>query len=172
MAGYIKAGVLGGIVLFIWGMLSWMVLPWHSMTMHSFANEQLMTETVRASAPQPGAYFMPSMAKPNAAAPVKMFAVVEMQSEPTTMAMPMIIGLITQIIAAFLVAWLLSKTTGLGYWKRVMFVMVFALGAGVVTHVPYWNWMGFSKDFTLVAMADLIVGWFLAGLVLAKFYRK
>jgi hypothetical protein len=37
-----------------------------------------------------------------------------------------------------------------------------------VTHVPYWNWWSFPEEYTLVAMADLAVGWFLAGLVIAR----
>ena len=32
----IKAGILGGIIVFMWGMVSWMVLPWHTSTIVSF----------------------------------------------------------------------------------------------------------------------------------------
>jgi hypothetical protein len=84
------------------------------------------------------------------------------------MAMPMMIGLLTQVAAALLVSWMVMKAGDLGYLRRVVFITIFAVAAGIVTHVPYWNWWSFPKEYTLVAMADLAVGWFLAGLVIAR----
>ena len=67
---------------------------------------------------------------------------------------------------------LLCKTTGLSYFGRVGFVVVFALAAGFVTHVPYWNWFYFNSQFTLVQITDLLVGWFLAGLAMAGVCKR
>jgi hypothetical protein len=37
--------------------------------------------------------------------------------------------------------------------------------------VSYWNWYGFPTDFTIGAVLDEVIGWFLAGLVLAAIVR-
>jgi hypothetical protein len=37
----------------------------------------------------------------------------------------------------------------------------------VIISVPYWNWYGFPLDFTGAQALEKIIGWFLAGLVLA-----
>jgi hypothetical protein len=66
------------------------------------------------------------------------------------------------------VTWLLLQTANLSYRRRVGFVVVVALAAGVVAHVPFWIWWKFSTSFTLVEFADLIIGWGLAGLLIAK----
>jgi hypothetical protein len=34
--------------------------------------------------------------------------------------------------------------------------------------LPYWNWWYFGTAYTLVAFADLVIGWLAAGLVLAR----
>jgi hypothetical protein len=82
------------------------------------------------------------------------------------------VSLITQIVAAFFVAWMLLNTAGLGYMGRVFFVIIFALAAGTVGLVPQWNWLNFDVQYVGLEFADLIVGWFLAGLVLARMCRN
>ena len=56
---------------------------------------------------------------------------------------------------------------GLTFGGRVGFVAMAALAAGVFIHVPYWNWYGFSTAYTLVQMAELVVGGLLSGIVIA-----
>jgi hypothetical protein len=46
---------------------------------------------------------------------------------------------------------------------------LFGLTAGVVCFLPYWNWFDFSTAYTAASIVDLAIGWFLAGLVIAKF---
>ena len=88
------------------------------------------------------------------------FASVRLEGAPS-MTSAVILGLLSQIIAAVLVGWLLTKTMGLSYFGRVGFVVVFAIAASIVTHGSYWNWFGFDTAYTFVAYADLIIGWFL-----------
>lgn len=174
----VKAGVLGGIVLFIWGMVSWMLLPWHMETLHSFKDAKAVTQVIESNVSQSGIYFAPTMeehaakkevAKKEAVKKEPMiFTSVRLEGMGPSMAVPMLISLFTQIVAAFFVAWMLSKTIGLSYMKRVTFVVVFALAASLVTEVPAWTWFGFDPKYVLVLIADLLIGWFFAGLVLAK----
>ena len=169
MSACIKAGIVGGIILFIWYAVSWMVLPWHASTLNGFKDEKAVSEVIIANAPQSGIYLLPSaqMSSQEQSPEMVMFASVH-QVGTQSMMMQGAVSLVTQIISALLVAWLLCKTAGLGYAGRVGFVVVFALAASFVSHVPYWNWFYFNSQFTLVQVADLLVGWFLAGLVMAK----
>jgi hypothetical protein len=78
-------------------------------------------------------------------------------------------GLINQIVGGLLIALLLSKTAGLGYWGKVGFTVVVGVTVGVLSLVPEWNWWGFSAGYVGATFLDYVVGWFLGGLVLAKF---
>jgi hypothetical protein len=176
MTAWIKAGLLGGIVLFVWGYVSWMMLPWHAMTHHSFQSDVAVAQAIQANVPVSGVYVMPSMQTGNAtngaqatsAAGPMIFAAVVLEGAPTSMVMPLSISLLSQIIAAMLVAWMLSKTVKLSFLGKVKFVLVVALVAIFIKDVPMWNWAGFDTQFTLVAIGDTLIGWLLASIVLAK----
>jgi ABC-type antimicrobial peptide transport system permease subunit len=178
-------GLLGGIVVFIWGAISWMALPLHNATLLKFKDEAAVTAVVAANAPAAGVYLLPNAhadvagmtaeqrkareeaamkqwgAGPTALVAVRLGGV-------TSMTLFLIVGLLTNVVAGLLVAWLASKTSG-AYWGKVGFVVVIALVAGLLTNLPEWNWWGFSTSFTAVAFVDHVVGWFLGGLVIAKF---
>jgi len=178
MTRVIKAGILGGITVFIWSCISWMVLPWHMTTLHNFKDEKSVAQQIQANSPSSGMYVLPQMDnkgqlvnKDLMQGPM-VFAAVRLGPVPTTMYLQMAIGVLTQIIAAFFVAWLLFRTQGLNYFSRVIFVVIVAFAAGIMTDVCYWNWFGFDMQYTLVEIADLIVGWFFGGLIIAAFGRK
>ncbi|MBI1870630.1 MAG: hypothetical protein HYS07_05470 [Chlamydiae bacterium] len=178
-------GVLGGVVLFIWGMISWMVLPWHNSTMASFTNEAAVETALMANAPQQGIYVLPgcnhidtslsaeekkALQKKNYEKMEKgPFAFVVMNPQGTgTMARSMGRGLAIQILAALLMSCLVFRVGAERFSCRVGLVVMVALIAGIVCELPSWNWWGFPLPYTLVSMADLLIGWFLAGLVIAK----
>ena len=185
MGKLILGSLLGGAVLFAWGMVSWMVLPWHNSTLTGFKNEDQFEEVLKIHAPEKGVYVFPGMChfESNLSEAEKkammeksyekmekgpyVFAVVSPNGSGS-MTKCMIFGFIIQCLGAMLVTWLLSKTNFSCYMGRVIFTVVFGLGAGVVCFLPGWNWWGFPLNYTIVSMLDLIAGWFLAGLVLAK----
>ena len=84
------------------------------------------------------------------------------------MARNMTYGLLFDILAALLVSGLVMKTAGMSYAGRVMFIVTVALAVGVIAVVPNWVWWHYSARWTLVTMADIAIGWLLAGLVIAK----
>ena len=65
------------------------------------------------------------------------------QGTEMNMGKQMAIGVITEIIGAFLVLMLLSQTSGLTYWGKVGFFSLVGLIIGFVSHAPYWNRLGF-----------------------------
>lgn len=173
----IKGGLLGGLILFLWGNISWMLIPWHSMTLNKINNETVVMQSITSNAPKSGVYVIPNMMQQNkseatnkSAMEMKgpfIFASVHLESD-LSMNSALIYYLIMQIIAAFLVTWLIAKTKGSSYFCRVGYAVLFALAAGFVCYLPSWNWFGFPLPYVLVGMADLIIGWFLAGLLIAK----
>lgn len=172
MKKLIIGGLAGAVILFFWGMLSWMMLPWHKTTIFSFQNEAAVKTAFTANAPKSGVYVAPSMASQNTqqANPIQppiIFSVVQVE-QPMAMSYMMLISFIIQFIAAFLITWLISQAKDAGYGKRVTMSLVFGLAAGIVTHLPYWNWFGFPAYYTVVAILDLVIGWFLAGLAIAR----
>jgi hypothetical protein len=176
MSACIKGGIVAGIILFIWSALSWMVLPWHKATLNTFKNEKAVVEVMKTNATQSGIYFLPMQSmegvEQEATAQPLVFSSVKLEGMPGSMAKPMAFGLIGDIIAAMLVGWILLQTRGLGYIRRVGVVVTFALAASIVAHLPNWNWFAFDTNYTLVLVADTLIGWFLAGLVLAGICKK
>src|SRR6266571_186052 len=192
-------GLIGGLVLFAWGVVSWMLLPWHLATLEKFKDEAKVAQALTANATKSGVYLLPNVHKHEPGMPEAkakkaeakgkkaeakrkkaeaegmkrmiqgpfMFAAVSLQgTSGSGAALP--IQLVTSIVSAFLATWLLMNTTLPGYWPRVGFLVVLALTAGVICHVPDWNWWGFSASYTAVAFADLLIGWTLAGLAIVK----
>lgn len=177
--------VLGGLVAFIWSAASWMVMPWHNSTMNSFANEDAVAQVLLENAPKGGMYWLPGLppgydsmsAEQKKAADAAMqektktspffYGVVRRQSQEN-MARNMTYGLLFDILAALLISMLVLKTSGMSYAGRVMFIVTVALAVGVIAVLPNWVWWHFSTRWTLVTMADIVIGWLLAGLVIAK----
>ncbi len=69
-------------------------------------------------------------------------------------------------LAARLAASALLLVYGLG------FVIVAGMLATIAANVSYWNWYGFPTSYTLAALVDMVVGYALAGLVMAWFIKK
>lgn len=179
-------GVLAGVTVFVWGFLSWVVLPVHESSLLKFKDEAAVTSAVAANAPAPGVYLLPNghagtegmtaeQKQAQEAAAMKQwetgpsgFMVIRLGGT-ASMTPYIIVGLINQIVGGLLIAFLLSKTAGLGYWGKVGFTVVVGVAVGVLSLIPEWNWWGFSAAYVGAGFVDYVVGWFLGGLVLAKF---
>ncbi len=185
MSKIIKGGLLGGIVLFIWGAISWTVLPWHTKTLHQFSQESAVEVALANNAPHPGIYILPNPdgGKKGASGKEKEirmkvtqekmqkgpFAFVAMSPQGLgPMSRHLFIAILIQVLTAGLMTWLLIKTENLRYFEKVGFVVIFSLAASIFCELPNWNWWGFQTDFVLVTVLDHLVSGFLAGLVLAK----
>lgn len=183
-------GLVGSIVLFVWGALAWTVLPLHSSTMKTLPNEDAVLASLRANAIEPGFYGFPcprqesGLTKEQQEAATKAFTekfhegphgiVVLGANGGDPMPPSALLGsFLTQLVSALVAAWLLSKALGglESYGARVQFVTVLGFLAAVVTHLPYWNWFSFPTDYTIAQLADLTIGWFLAGLVIAAIVK-
>lgn len=177
-------GLLGGVVVFVWSALSWMLLPWHFSTLGRFNDESAVARVLARNATHSGIYVLPNPRRSSTQAgagaesspPAKgtplVFASVRLPGDSPDMAQAFSGSLAIQLLGAMLAAWLLSMTRGLGYLRRVLFVALTGAFAAVVGCLPYWNWWGFSAEFTAVGMFDLMIGWFFAGLAIAKLVAR
>jgi hypothetical protein len=184
LTSLLKGGLLGGITLFIWGAVSWTVLPWHDVTLNKFTNEDAVVAAITANATKPGVYFLPNARhepgmteadkkaaweaaeKRMAEGPV-MFASVRLKGAPSMLPYALT-GIVISIIGATLGTLLLLQIRETAYLRRAGFLALFGFTAGVVCFLPYWNWFDFSTAYTVASIADLAIGWFLTGLVIAK----
>ncbi len=186
----LKCAVLGGLVVFLWGFVSWMVLPWHQMTMKKFQDERDVADAIQENTLESGVYMLPNcfsydkgmskgdMEKAKMETKEMMqkgpivYAIVKKEGMAPSMMGQFITGLIVNIVAAFFVTWLLSMTKAMAYMKQVYFITGVAFTAGLMISLPGWVWMGIPASCTLVSMLDLLISWFLAGLVIAKMAKK
>lgn len=156
----------GGAILFLWGALSWMALPWHNMTMQKFPNETAVAEFLIHQTPQDGVYRLPWNFHKALGGPLVLASVAHQGGRPMVQAS--VFSFLIQALAAGFVTFLVLEGGIQKYWDRVGCVTVFAIAAGIVGYLPQWNWWGYSAGHVLVEMLDLVAGWFLAGLAIAK----
>ncbi len=172
-------GLLGGVMLFGWSAISWMVLPWHHSNFHKFDQEKVVEIVIQSNALHKGIYLLPNpiqgtpeeRKEAHERASKGPFAFVAMSPQGGgSMPLHMVFAFLIQALGAAMVTGLLTliKKPEATFGEKFIFVVVFALAAGIVCQLPYWNWWGFPKDFILLTMADLLIGWSLAGLMIAK----
>jgi len=183
MVKVIAGGFVAGIVVFFWGAFSHLVLPIGNMGVRQIPNEDSVIGAIRNAIQEPGFYFFPGMDMSRAPSESEQQAwnaklkegpagVLILQPKGGEAMSPRQLGtqLATDIVAALLAAILLSQARG-NYWGRVAFVTLLGIFGFVTISVPYWNWYAFPNDFTMAEAIDQVLGWFLAGLVLAAIVR-
>ena len=163
----ILAVAVCGVVLLVWGFVSWVILPWHDMVTNRFTNEPAVMQVLKENAPRAGVYTLPFSPEDHRAGETSAFVNVLPEGFDTSMVRLMGGALLGQWIGALLVVLLLAHTAGLGYWRRVLFVTLVGLAIAFISHLPYWNWFGFSTRYVAVMIVDILIAWFLAGLVMA-----
>ena len=83
----------------------------------------------------------------------------------------MLRGLLIEILAASLIAYVLLQLRDSTYWKRVGIATMFGVFAATVGSLLSWNYMGISAIWTVHEGLDHIACWFVTGLVIARFTR-
>ena len=184
----IIGGIIGAVIAFAWSFVSWMVLPWHTTSMNKFTNQEFVSWVIKENAPKSGVYVSPYYDSSEAnltPEEVKqsfdrqkdthdkgpfIFAQVNLKGVDPSNPWLYIFSFLTQFVGAALISWFLLQTS-CGYGKRLLFVTIFGLLVGILGFVPNWNWFGAGYKFTLVMIADFVITWFLAGLILAAYVK-
>lgn len=80
----------------------------------------------------------------------------------------LIIELFTDMLTALAVCFVLLNTREMSFWNQVFTIEWIGLAGFAALSLPQWNWYAFSTAFTLAEMLDVVVGFFLAGMVIVK----
>ncbi len=182
----ILGAVVGGILAYLWLTISWVLLPWHEKTIKSFKNERFVSWVFRENAPKKGVYLLPNFhqavdSDENDASDDQrerrmqgpfIFAAVTPQGLDFSSPWPHISTILAQIFSAGIVCYVLSLLQStVRYFNRLMLVILIALFAGMTSKVALWAWWGFTAKFIVVEIADILISWFFAGLVLVQMIK-
>jgi hypothetical protein len=184
------AGILGGIVMFIWTSIAHMALPLGEAGLGEIPNETAVLSAMQSNiGEQTGLYIFPGRGLgKNATRQEKQEAMKHMgekiATNPSGILMyhapgrPLSLGKLlgvefgTELLEAILVVFLLAQTRIASFAGRVGFVFVAGILAAIATNVSYWNWYGFPCVYTASYMLTQIVGFLCVGIVAALVLRK
>lgn len=186
MKQVIIAAVGGAVVYFFWQMLAWMVLPIHGPTVKGLPEEDVVRDALVNQDIDSGVYIVPfgtgeDMSNPDSEfmkhhkkGPIFSIYYHKGGKEPMSMSV-LGIGFLTDLLGALIASIMLwccvSGSRCCTYMHRVGFVTGFGVFLALMGHVSYYNWMNFEGFYTLMFVVDAIVGWFLAGLIIAAFVK-
>lgn len=176
------AGIIGGIVLFIWSALAHTALPIGEMGFKLPVEQRsALSILARTATSGPGVYTYPSTApetmndadamsafRQKYAGSPYAFVVYQPGGNPalTSMTPNLVKQFLFVTLAALLMAWVLSQLSA-GFGRRVVVAGSLGLFAWLIVNVPYWNWFVFPLQFTIGAVIEQVVGWLLGGAAIA-----
>jgi hypothetical protein len=182
MKRILLAAVLGGLIVFVWSAIAHMVTPLGMMglSMLAPADETRVADALRTSVPKSGMYFLPGfdMSHHPTKAEEEQFAA-KMKQGPSGLLIitasggvplapsQLIWELVTNIVAAYIAAVLAAMMVG-SYMRRAFAITLLAVFATVSLSLSYWIWYKFPAAFVLGELITELVGWFLAGVAIAK----
>ena len=174
------AGLIGGVVFFMWGAVAHMALPIGEMGMKEAGNEDAVIAALKDNLPAEGVYMVPGLAggKMSDEAAVKAYSE-KAKNNPNAfivyqpvgrdgmnMGPQLAIQSVTDIVSAIIVAWVLSLgVTGFG--RRVAASAALGLFSWLTVSAPWWNWYRFTTEFTVGSLLEQVIGWTLAGAAIA-----
>jgi hypothetical protein len=190
MKRILLAAILGGLTLFVWMYVAHDLLGLGEMGVGEIPNEAVVLNAMRGAIPEAGFYIFPrvglgpkaTMAERKAAMPEYMkkyeqsphgILVYHPASGPFQFGAALGLELALNDLQALLAAWLVAGVaSGRGYSARVGVVVVAGVLAALSTNVEYWNWYQFPGNYVAGYMTTQIVGFVLAGLVIAGLVKN
>lgn len=172
------AALLSAVVVMVWGGVSWLVLHWRTDELQAFRSEAEVGRVLASNAPSPGLYLLPNSPGGGSdwkaagermrAGPVVVAMVRPGRLESWSFARLLGATLLNQWAAALLMILLLRSAAVESYPGRVFFCTGLGLLSGLLGAVPDAIWWEHPWIGALAAVADLMISWFLAGLVIAR----
>jgi hypothetical protein len=184
------AGIIGGIVMFVWTSVAHMALPLGEAGINEIPNESAVLGAMQSSIDdKTGLYIFPGLGVgKNATREEKSEAMKQMQQRiaanpsgilmyhppgrPFVFGKALVVEFSTEVLQAILVIWLLAQTRIGSFASRVGFVLIAGILASITTNVSYWNWYGFPGVYTASYMAIELIGFVLVGVVAALMLRN
>jgi hypothetical protein len=185
MRKVIRGGVIGGLILFVWGAFFWKALL-GGMAMHptqAFKDEKDVMNTIVDNAPRSGIYTLPNMHKHHgnkesmkAARDQRrngpyMFAAVSLEGRGGGRMLTMIKFLIYKIVLAMIVAYFIVKSGKHEFKEKVKFAVWLGFLIALAMTMPYAIIFGFCAKFVTIVIVEVLIGWLFAGMAIAKFAK-
>jgi hypothetical protein len=183
MARILLAGLVGGIIVFIWGYVSHALLPVGKMGLKELSNEEAMMSALKSSADEPGVYMFPGGEGAATAdwdalnakykAGPRGIIVIDPRPSDQGMMSPMQLGIefasnaLAALVAAMIVSVIAAATI-----TRIFVVGLMGLFSWLSHAVSYWNWYKFPNDYIVADLVIEIVGWLAAGIFIAMIAPK
>jgi len=178
------AGLLGGIIAFIWSAIVHMnPLTGHLGLSMMNEREDAVLAALKNNLQQEGLYFFPGMdmtkemTKEQEAAwvakykagPAGLLLYHPNGGEPME-AKQLVVEFVSTVLCALIAATILAATVG-RFVCRATIVAMIGLFAWLALSVSQWNWYGYPFPFIALDAIDQIIGWLLAGLLMAKMIK-
>ncbi len=178
------AGILGGLVAFVWSAVIHM-LPATGQLGLSMMNEPepAVLAILKSNLSQPGLYFFPGMDLTKArtkeqedawtakykAGPSGLLLYHPNGAEPME-PKQLVIEFFSTVLCGLIAAFMLAATVGSLACRATMVAMLGLFGWLAIS-VSQWNWYGFPFSFIALDAIDQVIGWLLAGFLMAKIIR-
>jgi hypothetical protein len=186
MKKVVLAGILGGIVAFIWSAIAHMnpVTGQLGLSMMKEKEEEAVMAALRNGLSQPGLYFFPGcdmakkMTKEQEAAwiakckagPVGFLLYDPNGRDPMAMTQQLVVEFLATVLCGLIAASILSATVG--SWRcRATMVAMMGLFTWLAISLSQWIWYHFPFSFIALDALDQIIGWLLAGFLMAKMIK-
>jgi len=181
----IVGGLLGGLTLFVWGAISHMALPLGEAGVRTIPApaEDAVVAALKGAMSERALYIFPGLDMKHAGEAEQKAWQAKYDAGPAGIvvfdpkpegSMPRWLGieLAGTILAALMAAIvILHVPASVGLLRRALLVALLGLLEGFDIDVSQWNWYSFPTAYMLAQLVDHVVGWFLAGLVLARVCR-
>jgi hypothetical protein len=189
MKRVLLAGILGGIAMFVWSSIAHVALPLGKTGIKDIPNEQAVLSGMQAQlGGNSGLYAFPGMGLgPNPTRQEEDAAMQQYEQKLAANPSGILIyhppgakaltpgqletEFLTEMAEALLLAWLLAQTTLATFASRMGFVIAAAVMATITTNIPYWNWYGFPTSYTGAYMSIELIGYLVAGVVVAALLK-
>jgi hypothetical protein len=146
-------------------------------------NEDPVLTAMKSNIQQPGLYMFPGMdlsrtptEAENQAYSAKVQAgpsgilIYHPQNGPQMSLKTLLNELLTNILSALIAAIVLSMTVG-ALGARALLVGLMGLFAWLAISASHWIWYGFPTAFIIAEGLDQVIGWLLAGFLMAKLVK-
>ena len=184
----ISGAAVGAIIVFLWGFLSWAALGLYDDVIEPIPNEPAAVEALTRHLDHTGVYVFPMPPEEAGAAPGAEAAadaldpnavweerhaqgpigtiIYQREGAPPMAPVIFVRGLVINFISALIICLLMLGSGGWSrtYLGRVLFVLLAGVFAAFAVNAVQWNYFYHPDEYALMMMADVAVGWGLAGL--------
>lgn len=169
------AGLVGAIAMFIWATIAHVATPLAFMGFAQLPQEPATLAMLHANlGDKPGFYMFPfatghdakSMADQKARMQLGPSGLLAYQPPGSQALMPrqLVVEFVLEFVEAMVAAVILSFVAGFG--RRIAMALGIGVVAAISTNFSYWNWYGFSWDYTLATAFTELMKYIFAGVAI------